>query len=278
MSGVATVQPAGTPLVDAAANLRRAAIVAAVLGIASIVVLSLAGHPLMGIFVCLGLAFGAGNNWLLQRTVQRYRRRASKPPKAKFTSRVFLRLGAITLVAVGIALLDPPGRAGDLRRPRRLPDRDAGRRRRAGLPRPEADRYEPTALSGPAARAITIEVGEHIEWHVFGVTLNGDTITSTLIAGAILIGLGLWVRFKVSVGKPSGSAAVLRDGDRRGQRPGRREPGHQDRAVRGAVGDDAVPAHPVRELARDRPDRASSGIRAAAGLRRQLHLCARRRS
>jgi F-type H+-transporting ATPase subunit a len=52
--------------------------------------------------------------------------------------------------------------------------------------------------------AITIEVGEHIEWHVFGFTLNGDTITATLIAGAILIGLGLWVRFKVSIGKPSG--------------------------------------------------------------------------
>ncbi len=55
-------------------------------------------------------------------------------------------------------------------------------------------------------QAITIEVGEHIEWHVFGVTLNGDTITSTLIAGAILIGLGLWVRHKASVGQPSGLA------------------------------------------------------------------------
>ena len=39
---------------------------------------------------------------------------------------------------------------------------------------------------------------------MWGVTLNGDTITSTLIAGAILIGLGLYVRFKASVGKPSG--------------------------------------------------------------------------
>src|ERR1700733_5069989 len=52
--------------------------------------------------------------------------------------------------------------------------------------------------------AISVSVGDHIEWHVFGVTLNGDTITATLIAGAILIGLGLWVRFKVSIGKPSG--------------------------------------------------------------------------
>lgn len=52
--------------------------------------------------------------------------------------------------------------------------------------------------------AITVEVGEHIEWHLFGLTLNGDTITATLIAGAILIGLGLWVRFKSSIDKPSG--------------------------------------------------------------------------
>jgi F-type H+-transporting ATPase subunit a len=52
--------------------------------------------------------------------------------------------------------------------------------------------------------AISIKVGDHIAWHVFGVTLNGDTITSTLIAGAILIGLGLYVRAKASVGKPSG--------------------------------------------------------------------------
>jgi F-type H+-transporting ATPase subunit a len=52
--------------------------------------------------------------------------------------------------------------------------------------------------------AISVSVGDHIHWHVFGVTLNGDTITSTLIAGGILIGLGLYVRFKASVGKPSG--------------------------------------------------------------------------
>jgi F-type H+-transporting ATPase subunit a len=52
--------------------------------------------------------------------------------------------------------------------------------------------------------AITIEVGQHIEWKVFGLSLNGDTITSTLIAGAILVGLGLWIRQRASVGKPSG--------------------------------------------------------------------------
>ncbi len=52
--------------------------------------------------------------------------------------------------------------------------------------------------------AITIEVGNHIEWHVFGVTLNGDTISGTLIAGAILIGLGLLMRRRLSVRQPKG--------------------------------------------------------------------------
>jgi F-type H+-transporting ATPase subunit a len=52
--------------------------------------------------------------------------------------------------------------------------------------------------------AITVSVGDHIAWHVFGVTLNGDTITSTLIAGAILIGLGLYIRVRASIDKPSG--------------------------------------------------------------------------
>lgn len=111
MSGVSTVQPAGTPLVDAAANLRRAAIVAAVLGLASIVVLSVLGHPLMGIFACVGLVFGAVNNWLLQRSVQTY---AANPslPKTKFSGRVFLRLGAITAISIGVALIVRPDGLG----------------------------------------------------------------------------------------------------------------------------------------------------------------------
>ncbi|HZC70860.1 MAG TPA: F0F1 ATP synthase subunit A [Jatrophihabitans sp.] len=52
--------------------------------------------------------------------------------------------------------------------------------------------------------AIDVKVGEHIEWHVFGVTLNLDTILSTLVAGAILIGLGLWMVRKINARKPSG--------------------------------------------------------------------------
>ncbi len=53
-------------------------------------------------------------------------------------------------------------------------------------------------------QAINVEVGDHIEWHVFGLTWNVDTILGTLIAGAIILGLGFWMRAHLSVRKPKG--------------------------------------------------------------------------
>jgi F-type H+-transporting ATPase subunit a len=53
-----------------------------------------------------------------------------------------------------------------------------------------------------SAEAITITVGDHIEWHLFGLTFNGDTITATLVAGAVLIGLGFYLRSRLSVENP----------------------------------------------------------------------------
>src|SRR5689334_3436293 len=50
--------------------------------------------------------------------------------------------------------------------------------------------------------AIDVRVGEHIQWDVFGLTVHGDTIISTAVAGLIVIGLGLLVRRNVSVTKP----------------------------------------------------------------------------
>jgi hypothetical protein len=111
VSGVTAVQPAGPPLVDAAANLRRSSIVAATLGILSVVALSLIGHPLMGVFVCLGLALGGANNLALQRSVRAFAADGTLL-KGRFTGRVFLRLGAITLIAIGIALIIRPDGLG----------------------------------------------------------------------------------------------------------------------------------------------------------------------
>jgi F-type H+-transporting ATPase subunit a len=52
-------------------------------------------------------------------------------------------------------------------------------------------------------QAINITPGDHIQWHVFGVTLNGDTISATLIAGAIILLLGFLIRRKASATEPT---------------------------------------------------------------------------
>ncbi len=55
------------------------------------------------------------------------------------------------------------------------------------------------------AAETTIEVGVHSEWHVFGLTLHADTIVGTLVAAAVVVGLGLFVRARITSGVPSGA-------------------------------------------------------------------------
>jgi F-type H+-transporting ATPase subunit a len=50
--------------------------------------------------------------------------------------------------------------------------------------------------------AINVKVGEHHEWHIFGITLHADTIVATLIAGAIIVILGLLLRRSMNAQKP----------------------------------------------------------------------------
>ncbi|MGI8680294.1 MAG: ATP synthase subunit I [Jatrophihabitans sp.] len=96
--------------VSAAANLRRSMVIAAVLGALAIILASLQGHPLMGVFGCVGLALGAANNRMLQRSViHRVRDGLSKK---RFNGGVFGRLGGITVIAVCIALLFRPDGLG----------------------------------------------------------------------------------------------------------------------------------------------------------------------
>ncbi|HEY2273185.1 MAG TPA: F0F1 ATP synthase subunit A [Jatrophihabitantaceae bacterium] len=54
----------------------------------------------------------------------------------------------------------------------------------------------------PHVEAITVKVGEHHEWHLFGITLNGDTITATCIAGLIILLLGFMLRRSINARKP----------------------------------------------------------------------------
>jgi hypothetical protein len=105
------VQPTVYTPVSAAANLRRSAIIGAVLGIIAVVVTSLQGHPLMGIFGCVGIALGAVNNRMLQLSVIAYAN-DPKMTKKRFRNGVFGRLGGITLIAISIGLLLRPDGLG----------------------------------------------------------------------------------------------------------------------------------------------------------------------
>lgn len=101
------MDPVATIPVDAAANLRRSAMVAAVFGVLAILVLALLGHPWAGVFVCVGMALGAVNNALLQRSVARFTR-SPQMGRSQFSGRVLIRLGLITLLAFAVALLVRP--------------------------------------------------------------------------------------------------------------------------------------------------------------------------
>ena len=97
--------------VSAAANLRRSTLVGAVLGALAIVVTSMYGHPLMGVFGCVGIALGALNNRMLQTSVIRY---ASTPEvgKKQFRRGVMARLGLITLLALAVGVFVQPDGLG----------------------------------------------------------------------------------------------------------------------------------------------------------------------
>lgn len=95
--------------VSAAANLRRSALVGAVVGIVAIVVTAVEGHPLMGVFGFFGLGLGALNNRMLQKSVLRYAADEYATRK-QFRHGVMGRLGVITLLAAALGFwLRPDG-------------------------------------------------------------------------------------------------------------------------------------------------------------------------
>ena len=51
--------------------------------------------------------------------------------------------------------------------------------------------------------AVTIPIGDHITGKVAGLTLNLDTIWATAVAGAVVLGLGFYVRHRATQGVPS---------------------------------------------------------------------------
>jgi hypothetical protein len=105
------VEPVVYTPVSAAANLRRSVVVSAVLGGVATVVLSVEGHPLMGLFGLLGLFLGALNNRMLQKSVLRYAA-SETMDKKQFRRGVMARLALITAVALAVGMLLRPDGLG----------------------------------------------------------------------------------------------------------------------------------------------------------------------
>lgn len=59
------------------------------------------------------------------------------------------------------------------------------------------------AVPSKALVAADIQVGDHIQAHWFGLTWNIDTIIATVVAGAIVVGLGLRIAQGITSGVPN---------------------------------------------------------------------------
>jgi F-type H+-transporting ATPase subunit a len=60
------------------------------------------------------------------------------------------------------------------------------------------------AVAAVIAAEEGVEVGVHHQWHILGLTFNSDTIISTAIAGALIVGVALYLAWRATSGVPSG--------------------------------------------------------------------------
>ena len=88
------------------ATFRRSAWAGAIAGLLSLAVLIPAGYGLFALFACIGLALGALNSFLVVATVSKFA--STRPSKARFSGSVLFRLGVVTVLALGCALLFRP--------------------------------------------------------------------------------------------------------------------------------------------------------------------------
>lgn len=103
-------QPSGGAVSPrATANLKRSMLLSIVVGAAALLLLTVIGHPLAGLFVVVGLAFGVLNTWLIQRSVVRY---GENQRKGSFIRSVFVRLGIMTAAALTAAYFIRPDGVG----------------------------------------------------------------------------------------------------------------------------------------------------------------------
>jgi F-type H+-transporting ATPase subunit a len=58
-------------------------------------------------------------------------------------------------------------------------------------------------MSAALAPQANIQVGDHPHFHLFGIAFDTDTVISTVVAGAIVVGLGLYMARSATSGVPS---------------------------------------------------------------------------
>jgi hypothetical protein len=108
---VADRAPLGVPE-HTAANLRRSILIAMPVGLALLVVCAALGHAVAGLLLLVGLAIGAGNTLLVQRSVVTYASAAGHGRKQRFVGGALARLGLITAISVVAMLLVRPDGLG----------------------------------------------------------------------------------------------------------------------------------------------------------------------
>jgi hypothetical protein len=99
--------------ITSAADLRRLTIVAGTIGVAGIVVSTVLGHLLVGLFGVLGLGLGLLNAVLLRRSAGQFAT-VAEPKKSKFALGALGRLALITVLALVITMLTLPDGLGVL--------------------------------------------------------------------------------------------------------------------------------------------------------------------
>lgn len=108
------MQPVTPVPVDTAFVLRRSATLAAGLGGATVLVLTVYGYASFALMVCVGLALGVFNTWLVHRSAVSYGASEVVSTKRMITVGVLPRLALITLVALALAILFRPAGIGVL--------------------------------------------------------------------------------------------------------------------------------------------------------------------
>lgn len=106
----AVAQAAAFGYAEIAAQAKRIVWPCCILGGIVLVGLALLKQPFAGVGVCIGLGLGMVNARLLQRSVlRRFQVAAGQAPKGgAFLASGLARLGLITLIAIGLALIERP--------------------------------------------------------------------------------------------------------------------------------------------------------------------------